>query len=183
MVSKKYVKDFEVEYDATPGGRLKARAVYKGKFYVFTETDEIIKKTAKLFAVLIAVAWAALLVPLLFVSSAARTSYVIFPHVCLFLPLLAMSAVTVDLWTAKPPLTREKSEHISQRAPKSAFFMLFFSGVAAIGFVVALFLKPDMMLPGDLVFGLCEIVMLAASSLLFVRRGRTATREAESPKS
>jgi hypothetical protein len=27
MFSKKYVKDFDVEYDKTPSGRLKARAV------------------------------------------------------------------------------------------------------------------------------------------------------------
>ena len=179
MVSKKYTQDFVVEYDKTPRGRLKARAVYKGKLYTFSDTEEKIRITAKCFAVLSATAWIVFLVPLFLLSAAARTSYVIIPHVCVFLPLLGMSAVTVDLWTVKPPLYREKSDHISQRTPKSALFMMLFSGAAALGLVIKLFLNPYIVMPGDLIFALCEAILLTASCLLFKSRGRTRTQEME----
>jgi hypothetical protein len=179
MISKKYAKDYEIVYDAAPDGRLKTEAVYKGKCFVFTDTAENVKKTAKYFTVLSAVVWIAFLAPLSVLSAAARTSYVIFPHACIFFPLLFISAVTIDLWTAKPPFNREKRDHISQRAPRYAFLSMVFSGAAAAGFVTSLFLNPDAMLPGDLLFGLCEAIVLAASILLFIIRGRTATRETE----
>lgn len=179
MISKKYAKDYKIEYDETPGGGLKAQAVYRGKYYIFNDTDKNIKKTALFFTALIAIAWIAFFIPLSVLSAAARTSFVIFPHACIFLPLFSMSAVIVDLWTAKPPFTREESDHISQRVPKSALLFMVLSGAAAAGFVINLFLNPDTMLPGDLLFGVCEAILLAASILLFISRGRTATRETE----
>jgi hypothetical protein len=99
------------------------------------------------------------------------------PHACVFLPLISMSSVTADLWLKKPPFTRETSEHISQRAPKSALFMVLFSGVAAAGFLIRLISGQKLMLPGDLIFGLCEAAVLTASCLLFGARARAATKE------
>ncbi|NLT13141.1 MAG: hypothetical protein GXY05_02225 [Clostridiales bacterium] len=177
MVTKKYAKDFTIKYEETPSGRLKARAVYTGRYYAFSDTDEKVGKTAKFFTLLLSVALIAFLVPLFIISTAARTSYVILPHALCFFPLVGMSAVTVDLWTEKPPLTREKRDHISQRAPISALLMVLFSGAATAGFITRLFVSPEM-LPGDLVFALCEAALLAASILLFAGRERTATREA-----
>jgi archaellum biogenesis protein FlaJ (TadC family) len=177
MVSKKYIKDYEVEYETTPNGRLKARAVYKGKYFEFCDTDVKRIKTAAYFTMLTAAAWVAFFIPLTVISAAARTSYVIIPHACVFLTLISMSAVVYDLWTAKPPLTREKSDNLSQRAPRSALLMTVFAAAAAAGFIIRLCLGPAMLLPGDLVFALCELILLAASCLLFVGRGRTATRE------
>jgi hypothetical protein len=177
MLSKKYAKDYEVEYEKTPSGRLKARAVYKGRFYGFSDTGERLRKTAVYFAVLSAAAWTAFLVPLFILSSTARTSYVIIPHACLFLPLVSISSVTVSLWTAKPPLTREKSDHISRRAPKSTLFMVLFSGVASLGYLIRLFQSMNTMRLGDMIFGLCEAVLLTVSCLLFLARRRTDTRE------
>lgn len=179
MVSKKYAKDFEVVYDETPGGKLKARAVYTGRFYVFSDTAEGIKKTAALFTALSFTAWIAFVIPLLILSEAARTSYVIIPHACVFMPLLFMSVVAYDLWTAKQPFTREKSDHIAQRTPKSALFMTVFSAIGAAGFVLLLLTGADLMMPGDLIFGLCEAVILAVSILLLVSRRRTATQESK----
>ncbi len=177
MISRKYAKDFDVEYDQTPSGRLKARAVYKGKLYVFSDTDEKKRNTAVYFTILLAAAWIAFFMPLGVLSAAARTSYVILPHVCVFLPMIGMSAVVYDLWTAKPPLTREESDHISHRAPKSALFMTVFSGIAAAGLVIRLCAGQNVAIPGDLIFFVCEAVLLAASILLFMNRRRTATRE------
>jgi hypothetical protein len=96
----------------------------------------------------------------------------------MFLPMIGMSAVIYDLWTAKPPLSREKSDHISQRAPRAALFMVIFSGAAAAGLVIRLCSGQNLTIPGDLIFFVCEAVLLAASILLFIGRERTATREA-----
>jgi len=179
MIPRKYIKDFKIEYDETPDGRRKARAVYIGKYYTFSDTDVKVRKTAKYFVLLLFAAWIAFFVPLLFISAAARTSYVILPHVFCFFPLMGMSAVTMDLWTEKPPLTQEKRDHISRRAPKSALLMVLLSGAASVGFIIRLFVGPEVTLWGDLVFALCEAALLAASILLFAGRGRTATRETE----
>ena len=177
MLSKKYIKDYKIEYAKTPKGRLKARAVYKGNFYDFPVTGERLRKTAMHFAVLSAASWIAFLVPLFVLSSVARTPYVLIPHACLFLPLAGISSVTVSLWTAKPPLTREKSDHISRRAPKSALFMGVFSGMASLGYLIRLFQGMETMTLGDLIFGFCEAILLAASCLLFVARKWTETME------
>ena len=88
---------------------------------------------------------------------------------------MGMTAVTVDLWTEKPPLKQEKRDHISRRAPISALLMVLLSGAASAGYIVRIFVGPEAMLWGDLVYALCEAVLLAASILLFAGRGRTAT--------
>ena len=169
--------DYEIQYAKTSKGRLKARAVYKGGYYSFSVTDERLRKTAKLFAVLSAASWIMFLLPLFVLSRVARIPYVIIPHACLFLPLVGVSSVTVSLWTAKAPLTREKSDHISRRAPKSALFMLVFSGIAALGYLIQLFQGNETMTSGDFIFGFCEAILLAVSCMLFITRKRTETTE------
>ena len=151
MLTRKYVKDFKVEYDETPDGRLEARVTYTGRYYTFIDTAQKVRKTAKYFSLLLSAAWIAFVVPLLVMSAAARTSYVILPHVFCFFPLMGMTAVTVDLWTEKPPLKQEKRDHISRRAPISALLMVLLSGAASAGYIVRIFVGPEAMLWGDLV--------------------------------
>jgi hypothetical protein len=91
--------------------------------------------------------------------------------------MMGMSAATANLWTEKPPLTQEKRDRISRRAPISALLMVLLSCVASAGFIILLFVGPETMLWGDLAFALCDAALLAASILLYAGRGRTATRE------
>lgn len=177
MFTRKYMKDYKIEYDETPEGRLKARAVYTGRYYTFIDTDEKVRKTAKYFALLLSVAWIAFLAPFFWISAAARTFYIVLPHVSCLLPMMGMSAATANLWTEKPPLTQEKRDRISRRAPISALLMVLLSCVASAGFIILLFVGPETMLWGDLAFALCDAALLAASILLYAGRGRTATRE------
>ncbi len=179
MTSKKYTQDYSVEYEKLPGGKMKSRTVYTGKDFVFAAPKEKIRGTAELFTFYIAAAWCALLIPLFMQSGASRTWYIIIPHACTFMPLFNISAMTFRLWTAKQPLTRKESEIFSLRAPNSSIFFLVLSGIATSGILIRLFLKPAFfVIPGDLVFILCELFLLSVSCLLFRSRNRTATVEA-----
>jgi hypothetical protein len=178
MVSKKYLKDYTIEYAEKSNGRVISRAVYSGKYFKFVESLENIRKARMHFTLLVSAAWITYLFPFFFPSAATSTFYVVFPHAFVFLPLLGMSQVTFRLWTAKSQLTREQSDIISHRAPVSSLAMSILSGLALTCFIARLIADPaTMQLPGDLVFGLCEAVLATASWLLFSYRNQIATCE------
>lgn len=175
MISKKYASDYNIEYDENSGGKLKARAVYSGKYYAFKASDSEIKKAAILFSVLASISWLSFIIPLFVISSAAHSWFIIIPHACVFIPLIYLSAVAWDLWRVVPPLTREKSDHISFRAPKAALFAILFSGIATAGFPIHLALHDPLVFPGDFIFGLCEITLLINSIILFRKKDLIAS--------
>lgn len=170
MISKKYASDYTIEYHENARGRLKARAVYCGKYYAFSASDPEIKRVSLLFSGLVLISWPAFILPLFVISSAAHSWYIIIPHACVFIPLVYLTVVVFDLWTAVPPFTREKSEHISFRAPKAALFAIIFSGIATAGFPIHIATREPFVFPGDIVFGLCAITILVSSIILFRKK-------------
>ncbi len=176
MISKKYASDYNIEYTENSGGKMKARAVYSGKYYTFAASESEVKKAAIIFSVLSTVSWLAFIVPLFVISSAAHSWYIILPHACAFIPLIYISVVAWDLWRVTPPFTREKSDHISFRAPKAALFTILFSGIATAGFPLHLAIHNPLVFPGDLIFGLCEITLLINSIILFRKKDLIASK-------
>lgn len=175
MISKKYANDYKIEYDENSTGKLKAKAIYTGSYYTYVATDSEIKRAALLFSVLTAVSWIAYILPLILISNVAHSGYIIIPHVSLFIPLIYLSAVVVDLWMSKPPLTREKSDHISLRAPKATTFMILFSSIATVGFPVYLATHRSLPSPGDYLFFGCEVSILFVSCYIFRKKDLIAT--------
>ncbi len=82
MQFNKYSKDFTVEYEKTPDGRRKARAVYKGGYYDFVDTASGVRRTAAYFTALCAAAWCAVLVPAAVSVRGGPAPLCARPHVC-----------------------------------------------------------------------------------------------------
>ncbi len=93
-------------------------------------------------------------------------------------PLAGLTGATFGLWTEEGrPLRRKNRDRISLRAPRSALVMTVLSGIAAAGLLLRLVLdQAPALWPGDLIFGACEAVLLAASCLLLRAGKRTSTR-------
>jgi len=175
MISKKYANDYKIEYAENATGKLKAKAIYTGNYFTYIATGSKIKSAALLFSVLTAISWIAYILPLFVISNVAHSGYIIIPHVSLFIPLIYLSAVAVDLWMTKPPLTREQSDHISLRAPKATTFMILFSSIAVVGFPVYLAIHGSLFPPGDYLFFVCEVLILILSCLIFRKKDLIAT--------
>ena len=177
MVSRKYLNDYTIEYVEGRNGKLKARAVYKGKYFTFVEPGSIVKKTRNHMTLLLVLTWCAYIIPLLIDSSTAKTFYVIFPHTFVFIPMSGMSFVAYHLWTQKLPLTRQKSDFFSLKAPAFSFFMALLSGFALAGCIISSLTGKTKLFSGEIIFWLCETFLFTASCLLFGLRKQTATRE------
>lgn len=180
MISKKYINDYTFEYSTASNGKLIQTAIYKGKYFQFAFSQAEVKSVTRMSAFLTFVCWVTYIVPLLPVSSASRSLYVIIPHACLFLPIIFLTFSVFALWTTKPPMTREKSDQITHSGPKSLLVIIIFSSLAISGLLFRFTDWSSLVFPGDIIFGICEIILLISSILLFRNKKFIATCESGS---
>lgn len=175
MIRNKYANDYVIDYEKNSRGKLRATVVYKGKYFQYVESAATVQRAKIMISVLVVISWISFLLPMFLTSAAAHTWYIILPHACVFIPLIYMTAVLWMLWMTRPPLTREQSDKIALREPKTAFLMMLFSGIASIGFLFRMTFFFILMIPGDLAFAICEFTLLFTSYLLFRNKELIAT--------
>lgn len=137
MVSRKYTSDYRLEdtIDAR-SGKLVSRAVYQGQWFRFCLPEDVVKRTARIYAALTALCAALLALPLLFDAGCMRAAYVALPFVALVLPLFYLAAGCWRLMTAKGRVTREHRDKTVERLRGASIAMCALSGVSMVGLIV-----------------------------------------------
>lgn len=171
MVSRKYTKDYRVEYELDSSGKPRPKTVYTGAWYVPVSPADELRAGAKRALLLTAGGWAACLLPLFPPSLAGHTAYVIFPHAMLPLPLYYMSAAAYAMLRCPARLNRREADGISHRFPSAALWLLILSCAALLGFTVRAVTGAELLrFPGDALFAVCEAALAGISICLFRMR-------------
>ena len=177
MVSKKYVNDYKLDVEYNPlTKRQKTTAHYIGPRFDFTDTAGI-RGTKILFAVLTTVIVTAHILMLVLNAPCIHVWYVSGAVVFLMLPCIFLLAALWRLLSAKEGITREHRDKIETRYPAALLFTIILSILGLTGHLVYSIRVGDV--PGDYVFYILLVVILAASAVLFSARHRIAFEETD----
>lgn len=175
MVSRKYTKDYRVDYEQGKHGRIKTNTYYVGDYYSFVSEPHQVARAKRIYlicTVLCVASFASFAVK----STAAYTMYVSIPQALAVFPLMYLVMGVYGLLVRKAPFTREQSDKTSNRIISSSFGVLLFSTVALCGDVVCWFVNSsNMQYPGDIVTTVLLFVLCAASGVCVSLRNRIAT--------
>lgn len=167
MVSKKYLRDYNIEKFVDEKGRNRSRAVYVGGDYVFVPA---VPKANKLAIVLLSVVSDLAFIGAFFMRvRAARVWYVLLPFSITMISLYILTLSAFSLLIAKEITTRYNAERIAARLAPAAFVSGALAAVSAIGLAYLLVKSPDAFIPGDYVFGLMALVVAVATALAYAR--------------
>ncbi len=179
MGIRKYIKQYRLENVPDKKGKLVTRAVYKGDWFVYRETGEVLKKARTTVAVSTAVCIVAMITALLFFRNKGVTSqyYTLIPFAVCFLPLLYLSiaAYNVMITGEGKKVDLEHKDGIHDRIAKSSLGIMIFDGLCIIGIVVSLVLKMTgsdtrPFTANDAVFSAASAVMFAGALIAFSAR-------------
>ena len=141
-MSRKYVKDYRLDYVETKSGGLKAVAVYRGVYYCLAVEDETLKR---LRIKLAAAAGLSLLfvVLMLFHTQLLDRDFrpVAIPLGACLLPTVLIAMSVYNLCTVQPPFTRAQRDRICNRLPISSLFQLIFGALCLGGLIAQLAVK------------------------------------------
>lgn len=170
MVSRKYTGDYRLENITDRRGRIRTVPVYRGDWYSFCESAETVRRTKRLCCILSALCLAMFL-PVLFVNApCGHVMYITLPFAALIIPIYFLLAGCARLLTAKDRVTREHSDKILPRITGSALSAMLLSGISCGGHIFYAIRTGDT--APDLLCFAATAVILAASIILFSRRGR-----------
>lgn len=169
MAGKKYLSDYILEERIQPGsGRIKAEAVYRGDWYRFSIEGEELKRLKITLTVLSLLCVIAFFAALSVNSPCSRFWYVILPFAGMVFPIFFLLGAGYRLLTAGNRMTREHRDKLEKRFPPVTLFLMAFSGLALIGFMVYIFsVRPT---SWDWIYPVSEIVIFVSSLLIFLRR-------------
>lgn len=136
MVTRRYTKDYQLEYQLNSRGRICSKAVYKGDWFAFDAPAQQLARTRRLYGaatVLAAALWAAALcVPAAF----GRVWYLMLPMAFGLIPVWLAVASLARLLTAGPKVTREHRDKTGGRFSGAGIGILVTGGIAVIGGLV-----------------------------------------------
>lgn len=173
MKSKKFIKDYRLKEDFLANGKIKTKAEYVGDLYFFSKNEEFLKKYKKFSKVIMPIMWLMFICALILTSNATKTTYVIVPFVIAAFPLIFLSEALLEFIRAKQPLTREKADKLINKLPICSFLIILFSGGALVAFVLKAVFSPffvEFFMFGDLIFIICNSVIVIAAILIFKNR-------------
>ena len=177
MVSKKYVNDYKLDVEYNPlTKRQRTTAHYIGPRFDFADKAGI-RGTKILFAVLTAVIVISHILTLVLNAPCIHVWYVSGAVVFLMLPCIFLLAALWRLLSAKEGITREHRDKIETRYPAALLFTMILSVLGLVGHLVYSVRVGDV--PGDYVFYILLVVILAASAVLFSARRRIALDETD----
>lgn len=179
MVSRKYAKDYSVEYRATPSGGLRGVAVYVGPYYRYVAGEPELRRAKRVLCAAAVLCWAAFVPALAVETTLARRIFVLLPHAACVLPLGLLSAALVRLMTLKPPLIREHGDSIPGRVSACSMIMLILSGAALLGAAISAAVLPAGTYgAGDWLYMALLAVFAASSAVIFLNRRSVKTEPA-----
>lgn len=178
---KKYIKDYGIERQLAPGGKMRAVAVYRGDWFRFSAAPEALKKTRILYLTL-SIASTVLIVFLLCTTNwFDNIGYVTLPAALLSIPVLYLCLCTWRIWTAAGPVTREHQEKAQVRMSPTSVFGMALSAVCTAGCVLRQCLtgKTD---ARKLLFTVLCAALFGIFLLAFRLRGGLAMEKTEPPE-
>ena len=101
------------------------------------------------------------------------------PYVCCAIPLFSLTTAAFSLRTVRQPMKREVSDRFLLGLPRSALSMAILAAIAAAGFIYRLITDNVAVSTGDVIFGICAAVLIAASVIAYRNRRNAETRESE----
>jgi len=165
MVSKKYLKDYNVERTPDEKGRMRNRAVYVGGYYTFS--PPVSKADKLIIALLTVISGFAFIGVFILRTQAAHIWYVMLPFVLTMLPLYFLFIAAFSLLFSKEVMIRYDSDRISSRMCPSALISTVLAAVSLIGFIIALFTTQEKFAADDLLFCILALVVAAASAVVY----------------
>ena len=166
---REYAKDYKIEYEDVPGRkRPKAKRVYIGPWYRFSESPEKIRFYKWFYLIGMAVVAVLLLIPMLLDCSFTRAWYIQVPGVATWIPWVFAACATWRLWTAKEQVEREHRNLLCDRMSGSTMFMMGFCLISFLGCIVSSTVHT--MKAADYVVSFCYMLSGICSIMLFARR-------------
>ena len=166
MISRKYLKDYQIAEHFDENGRVRSYAVYIGDTYTISPNISTGDKQILLsISVISCLAYIGALIP---VSKAAHTIYVIIPFILSAIPIILMIGASLSLYRSKETMTRAQADKIANRLPPCALFAAILAGTALSGLVITVaFVSSDIFLAGDIIFGTLSLMLLVVSIIAY----------------
>lgn len=171
MSSKKYVKDYRLDYQLKPGGGLKGVPVYIGDYFTWKSDESEIHCLKPRLAVLAGVSGAALIAMLCMTALLkGGFSLLAIPMAFALIPMFLLARAVWLLFTAKMPATRRTKDKISNMFPAGALFLMILTAAVAVGLIAQLIVLGYSLYL--LLYILISLLAAASAMLLFSFRNR-----------
>ena len=169
MGYRQYAKDYKIEYEEIPGRkRLRAKRVYVGPWYQFTEPPEKIRFLKWFYLIGMALIAVLLLVPMCMDCPFTRIWYIQVPAMAAWIPWVFAACATWRLWTAKDKVDREHRDMLYDRMSGATLFLMGFCLISFLGCVFASSEKS--MQTADWVVAVCTVLSGVTGIALFSKR-------------
>lgn len=158
VLSTKYVKDYRMDVQTMPSGKVKRKMVYTGPFYEWDITEERLKGLRIRYACLAGTGWLLFLLSLSFYSSVSRVLYVMLPYAC-FMPILALlTGASLKLAVTRGSMNREDKDKICTRLKNFSAAGMVCGILTGIGVIASIFFQ-KISGGNDLLFAAADILL------------------------
>ncbi|MBR4394749.1 MAG: hypothetical protein IKT07_12125 [Oscillospiraceae bacterium] len=170
MSSRKYRKDYRLIEHVDERGRITTDSVYCGEVYRFSEGTEKAHAALKRMRVWTVIGSGCFIASLTPYSTASRTMIVMIPYLFSALPLWMLLSSIVRLLKKKEELEQKDADFANDRIPACSLWLLVLPGIAFASEVCTIFLKPQSVLNGDIVFLAGAALLIVSACICFSRR-------------
>jgi len=170
MISRKYVKDYQIEERFDEKGRVRTQAVYTGVGY--TLSPPVTKRDKIAIIILSAVSVVLFIAALIPETFAARVVYIMLPFALTALPLFIMTSWSVRLLVLKEPMDHAIAERLANRMPAGAIAASILPGITFIATIITITVTGTGVSPGDVMFICFSPLITAASATVFAKTRR-----------
>ena len=172
MSSKKYVKDYRLDYQLKPGGGLQGVPVYIGDYFTWKAEEAPVVNRLKYKLALLVGLGAAALVAMLWMSSLLKDGFSLLaiPMAFALIPVFLMGRAVWLIISSKMPVTRRKKDKISNSFPAGALFFMILTAAITLGLLAQLIVMGYTLY--FLIYLLVSLVAVGAAILLFCHRNR-----------
>ena len=173
MVSKKYLKDYNVEKRTDEKGRVRSRAVYVGGYYSFAPP---VSRADRLIILLLTIlSDIAFIGVFMLRTQAARIWFVMLPFVLIMIPLYLLSIAAFSLMFAKEVMIRYDAERIVGRLSPASLISAALAAVSFAGFVISLLTSGGESFIDDVIFCILALVVAAGTGVVMMKFRRVKT--------
>lgn len=176
-MSKKYVKDYRLSDSVDASGKLHSEYQYIGGSFYRTAEPSVARHESVLLAVLCGIGWVCWLLPLLFNNGAMHQFYISYPYIFAALTLWLLSMAAYTALTAPDPMTHKQSDKLTNWIPGTSLATAILSGIALVGTVVTMIVRPDLFNSFDWLFIACAAVLCGIGVTVFTLRKFFKTEE------
>ncbi len=176
MVSRKYTKDYKVEYTENAKGKLRPIAIYCGDYYNFVKSDHAVNKAKYKLLVFSVISLISIVSTLCFETNALRTMYVSLPHAVSLFPLSFLLMAVYNVFMLKRPYTREQNDKTVNRLKSSSLLLMIFTTLAFSMQIVNFIVDAEkLLMPQDVIYTCILLIAVLSSGYVFSLRNHFDT--------